>query len=108
MLRAASYSAPVMHGLREPVKGPPVPSASGAAASWAARSETSLPPATRASATTTALTTRPARILHLEAHGALGERVAGPGLLVELDLHEPAGGVLLDRLLDGRDVDDLP
>src|SRR3954452_3998460 len=43
MLRAASYSAPVMHGFREPVKGPSAPAA---VASWAARSQTSLPPAT--------------------------------------------------------------
>ena len=46
-----------MHGLREPVKGPSAPAA---VASWAARSQTSLPPATRDSATTTSLTTRPA------------------------------------------------
>ena len=46
-----------MQGLCEPVKGPSAPAA---VASWAARSQTSLPPVTRDSATTTSLTTRPA------------------------------------------------
>src|SRR4051794_26374408 len=115
VLRAASYSAPVMHGLREPVKGPPVPSASadgtGVGVSrrgLVGRAVADLAAAGHAGLRHDDVLDDPAgRILHLEVHGALRERVAGAGLLVELDLHEPAGGEPLDRLLDGRDVDDL-